>query len=39
LGISQSGIGVDREVCRAVKVEVATGYLEKLRAELVGSGH
>ena len=37
LGISQGGMGDDREVCRAVKVEVATGYLKKLGAELVGS--
>jgi len=35
--VCQPEIGEDqREVCRAVKVEVAIGYLKKLKAQLTG---
>jgi hypothetical protein len=36
--LAQPEIGEEnREVCRAVKVEVAIGYLKKLQAQLIGS--
>jgi hypothetical protein len=35
---SENGVDDNREVCRAVKVEVAINYLKKLQAQLSDSG-